>query len=30
MVNGFVNYPSDNKLFDHDGKRSVADIVLIK
>ncbi len=27
---GIVNYPSDNKLFDHEGERPVANIVLIK
>lgn len=27
--NGIVNYPSDNKLFDHEGERSVANVILI-
>ena len=27
---GIVNYPSDNKLFDHEGERPVANIILIK
>lgn len=29
-TNGVVNYPSDNKLFDHEGERSVANIIYIK
>jgi exopolysaccharide biosynthesis protein len=28
--NGIVNYPSDNKLFDHDGERRVANIIYVK
>jgi exopolysaccharide biosynthesis protein len=28
--NGVVNYPSDNKLFDHEGERSVSNIIYIK
>lgn len=28
--NGVVNYPSDNKLFDHEGERPVANIIYIK
>lgn len=28
--NGVVNHPSDNKLFDHEGERSVANIIYIK
>jgi exopolysaccharide biosynthesis protein len=28
--NGIVNYPSDNKLFDHNGERRVANIVYVK
>lgn len=28
-ANGIVNYPSDNKLFDHDGERKVANAILI-
>lgn len=28
--NGVVNYPSDNKLFDHEGERSVSNIFYIK
>lgn len=27
--NGIVNYPSDNKLFDHEGERKVANTILI-
>lgn len=27
---GIINYPSDNKLFDHEGERSVANVILIK
>lgn len=29
-TNGVVNHPSDNKLFDHEGERSVANIIYIK
>lgn len=29
-VKGVVNYPTDNKLFDHEGERSVANIIYIK
>lgn len=28
--NGVVNYPSDNKLFDHEGQRDVANIIYIR
>ncbi|TYR34473.1 phosphodiester glycosidase family protein [Sphingobacterium phlebotomi] len=28
--NGLVSYPSDNKLFDHEGERAVANIIYIK
>jgi exopolysaccharide biosynthesis protein len=28
--NGVVNYPSDNKKFDHEGQRSVANIIYLK
>ncbi|MDR2359115.1 MAG: phosphodiester glycosidase family protein, partial [Prevotellaceae bacterium] len=28
--NGIVNYPSDNKLFDHHGERRVANIIYVK
>lgn len=28
--NGIVNYPSDNKEFDHDGERAVSNIIFIK
>lgn len=28
--NGVVNYPSDNKLWDHEGERKVANVVLLK
>jgi exopolysaccharide biosynthesis protein len=28
--NGVVNYPSDNKQFDHYGERKVANIIYIK
>lgn len=28
--NGVVNYPSDNKIWDHDGERKVANVVLVK
>lgn len=28
-TNGIVNYPSDNKLFDHKGERKVANMILI-
>ncbi len=28
--NGVVSYPSDNKLFDHEGERAVANIVYVK
>lgn len=28
--NGVVNYPSDNKLFDHEGERAVANIIYLK
>lgn len=28
--NGVVNYPSDNKKWDHDGERKVANVVLLK
>ena len=29
-TSGVVNYPSDNKKFDHDGQRSVANIIYLK
>lgn len=28
--NGVVNYPSDNKKWDHEGERKVANVVLLK
>lgn len=28
--NGVVNYPSDNKLWDHEGQRKVANVILLK
>lgn len=28
--NGIVNYPSDNKLWDHNGERKVANVILVK
>jgi exopolysaccharide biosynthesis protein len=28
--NGVVNYPSDNKKWDHDGQRKVANVILVK
>ena len=28
--NGVVNYPSDNKLWDHEGERKVANVILLK
>lgn len=28
--NGVVNYPSDNKLFDHEGERAVANIIYVR
>lgn len=28
--NGVVNYPADNKKWDHDGSRKVADVILLK
>ncbi|MFZ2907168.1 MAG: phosphodiester glycosidase family protein [Cyclobacteriaceae bacterium] len=28
--NGVVNYPSDNKVWDHEGERKVANVVLVK
>lgn len=28
--NGVVNYPTDNKLWDHEGERKVANVILIK
>lgn len=27
--NGIVNYPTDNKLFDHEGERAVANAILV-
>ncbi|RYG17536.1 MAG: phosphodiester glycosidase family protein, partial [Chitinophagaceae bacterium] len=28
--NGVVNYPTDNKKWDHDGERNVANVILLK
>lgn len=28
-ANGYVNHPSDNKIFDHDGKRKIANAILL-
>ena len=30
MGNGVVNYPTDNKKWDHEGQRKVANVVLLK
>jgi len=30
MENGVVNYPTDNKKWDHEGQRKVANVVLLK
>jgi hypothetical protein len=30
MENGIVNFPTDNKKWDHEGQRKVANVVLLK